>query len=91
MKTINALARQCLADIAIEHCGSFEAVIHIARANNLSITAALTDGQLIHIPEQAPQQPKIADRLRLQGIHPACDFDRPLRDVFSPEFSPEFT
>lgn len=91
MNTINALSRQTLADIAIEYCGNFEAVIDIARANDISITATLTAGQPIIIPDQAPTIPKIVAQLRQQGIHPACDFDRPLRDVFSPEFTPEFT
>lgn len=90
MKTISARYRQSLCDIAIEHCGNFEAAIDIARANHLSLTERLAEGQSLLVPEASPTHARVVRHLQRQGISPATDFDRPPRNVFSPEFSPEF-
>jgi len=51
MSSVKILPKQTLFDIAVQECGSIEAVFEIARTNNLSITAELPAGTIIILPE----------------------------------------
>lgn len=42
---------QSLLDIAIQHCGSLEALGELARLNGLDVSASLTAGDVLEIPE----------------------------------------
>lgn len=44
---ITVADRQSLWDIALQTCGSIEAVFELAEANGLAVTDALTPGQVI--------------------------------------------
>ena len=71
--------RQCLADIAIQVCGSLEAVFAIAEKNNsladptkrLSITEDLTVGQVLDYDLADVQNKQVVTVLRSDGVIPA--------------------
>ncbi len=60
---------QSLYDIAIQECGSVEAVIAIAILNDISVTDELQIGQLLQIPE--PVNKPIADYYKSRNLKPA--------------------
>ncbi|MBF6607126.1 MAG: LysM domain-containing protein [Flavobacterium sp.] len=51
MKSITAISNQSLFDIALQEYGAIDAVFDIAALNDLSISAQLTPGQSILLPE----------------------------------------
>jgi hypothetical protein len=55
MPVIQAKSGQTLFDIAIEHCGAIESAFEIAKANNLNVTATLTNGQSLTVPTATKQ------------------------------------
>lgn len=51
MNRIKVLHKQTLFDIAIQYCGTSESVFDIAKLNNKSITAELSPGEELVIPD----------------------------------------
>ncbi len=51
MRSIDVKDNQCLVDIALEHCGTIEAAYDIAELNGLELTATLTTGQVLLVPD----------------------------------------
>lgn len=49
-KQITVIAKQSLADIAVQGSGSVENIFDVADANNLSITKILSPGDVLSIP-----------------------------------------
>ncbi len=54
MNTITAGQHQTLLDLAIMSCGTLEASMALAKINNISITDAITVGQVFTIPQDFP-------------------------------------
>jgi hypothetical protein len=48
---VTILNSQTLQDIAIQYCGTLEALFDIAFLNNISVTEELSPGQILNIPE----------------------------------------
>lgn len=67
--TTTASSRQSLLDIAIEHCGQFEAAFDIAVKNGLNLTDDLTAGQEIELVE--PTDKSVAAFFAVQENKPA--------------------
>ncbi|MDR3227757.1 MAG: LysM domain-containing protein [Prevotellaceae bacterium] len=65
--------RQTLLDIAVQEMGSAEAVFELAAANNLSITDALENGQILQIPQSANNyvQRQVVKYYNVNKINPA--------------------
>ena len=71
--------RQCLVDIALQTCGSLEAVFAIAERNNslfddkktLSITEDLTVGQVLDYDLADVQNKQVVSVYRADGVIPA--------------------
>lgn len=74
MKTI-AKHRQCLADIALQECGSFEAVFALAERNGLSITDDLEVGQMLAYELADVLDRRVVDEYVADGICPAAMVD----------------
>ena len=74
MKTI-AKHRQCLADIALQECGSFEAVFALAGRNGLSITDELEVGQSLAYELADVLDKKVVSEYAADGICPAAMVD----------------
>lgn len=51
MRTVTVLNNQSLADLAIQECGTLEAVLELAIANGISVSDTLRPGQVLSIPE----------------------------------------
>ena len=73
-KDVRVSINQSLFDIAIQQCGSVEAVFAIAELNGLSITDALEPGVLLEIPEWVVVEKPITDYYKAKGLRPATDF-----------------
>ena len=52
MRKATVRVNQTLVDIAVQYCGSVEAVFELAQMNGLSVTDELTAGQELILPEQ---------------------------------------
>lgn len=52
MSKITVLHNQSLQDIALQRCGTIEAMADIVKLNNLSWTPDLVPGQIIQIPSK---------------------------------------
>jgi hypothetical protein len=63
------IAGQSLFDIAIQDCGTIEAIFGLSTKNGLSITEALNPGQTVERSEML--QLEIYDYYRVRGLHPA--------------------
>lgn len=63
--------RQCLADIALQVCGSLEAVLEIAERNGLSITDDLTVGQVLDYDLADIQNKQVVSIYKTDGVIPA--------------------
>lgn len=48
---VTILNSQTLQDIAIQYCGTLEALFDIAFLNNISVTEELSPGQILNIPQ----------------------------------------
>jgi hypothetical protein len=70
-KEIRVSEKQSLFDIAVEKCGSAEAVFAIAELNDLAITDAMIAGQTLLVSE--PTNKAIADYYQTRGLKPATD------------------
>lgn len=64
--------RQTLEDISVQYCGTLEAVVELAAMNGLSVTAALSDGQILEVPDRAPAA-RVVERYRVKRIEPATE------------------
>ena len=74
MKT-TARHRQCLIDIALQECGSFEAVFAIAERNGLSVTDDLEVGQTLSYELADVLDKGIVEKYVADGICPAAMVD----------------
>lgn len=63
--------RQCLVDIALQTCGSLEAVFAIAEQNGLAITEDLTVGQVLDYDLADVQNKQVVSVYRADGVIPA--------------------
>lgn len=68
--------RQTLLDIAIVALGSAAGVFAFVRRNGISLTAKLTDGQVLAYDAADIIAPAIRDAYDVRGISPATDIDR---------------
>ncbi len=73
---LNIYQRQTLIDAAIIATGSVEGVFALAKRNNLSITATLTDGQTVEYELEDVVNASIKNNYAAKGISPATDIDR---------------
>lgn len=51
MNTAKVTQRQSIFDVAVQHCGSFEAAFDIAALNNIGLTDDLAAGNSLALPE----------------------------------------
>lgn len=51
MLIIEVKDNQTLYDFTLQHCGSMEALVEVARLNGLSVTDEITPGQSLQVPE----------------------------------------
>ncbi|HBL74253.1 MAG: hypothetical protein A2W90_18035 [Bacteroidetes bacterium GWF2_42_66] len=72
-KNIRVSVNQSLFDIALQSCGSVEAVFGIAELNGLAITDALAPGQELLVPE--PANKPVADYYKMKGLRPATGIE----------------
>lgn len=63
--------RQCLADIALQACGSLEAVFAIAEKNGLSVTDDLQAGQVLDYDLADVQEKYVVAAYKTESIQPA--------------------
>lgn len=63
--------RQCLADIALQACGSLEAVFAIAEKNGLSVTDDLQAGQVLVYEMADVQNRQVVSTYKSDGVIPA--------------------
>lgn len=71
MMEIIALHNQTLADIAVRHCGTIEALADIAILNNISITNDLNAGQIIQIPSKDYGNQEVVNYFATNKVEPA--------------------
>lgn len=71
---IKALHNQTLLDIAIQYCGTINALVSIAILNNLSITGDLLPGQNIEIPKTDFGFKEVINFFNLNKIQPATAY-----------------
>lgn len=89
MKTVVVKAGQTMADIAVQMCGSANAVCELAKVNGLSITDELPDGIMIKIPETIYNR-KMQILCEKNKVRPATELKKDVRGIFSKEFTNEF-
>lgn len=91
MKTV-VQAGQSFFDVAIQEYGTVEAVILLARSNNMSMTDALTAGQVLEVPDQVYDR-KMGDYCKKNGVCPATaettESDIRLK-IFTEQFTKQF-
>lgn len=63
--------RQCLADIALQVCGSIEAIFAIAEKNNLAITDDLIVGQILDYDLSDVQDKQVVMQYKVDNVIPA--------------------
>lgn len=68
---ITVLHNQTLADIAVRHCGTMEALGDIAILNNISITDNPKSGQLIELPNKDYGSQEVVNFFASNRIDPA--------------------
>lgn len=73
---LNIYQRQTLIDAAIIATGSVEGLFALAKRNNLSITAKLTDGQTVEYELDDVVNAPVRNYYAAKGISPATDIDR---------------
>ena len=71
--SIQVLEGQSMFDIALQACGSVEAVFGIAQLNGLAITDALAPGQELLVP--GPVNKLIAGYYRMTRLRPATGIE----------------
>lgn len=67
--TVTVHQGQCLADIAIQHCGDMTAIFEIAELNGLEITALVEPGSQLEVPD--PYDPALVKYLAERNHIPA--------------------
>lgn len=81
--------RQCLTDIALQVCGSVEAVFSLAERNGLSITDELAVGQILIYEPTDIEDKRVVAALAADGVCPVGAADektlRSLFEVIDPE------
>lgn len=68
--------RQCLADIALQVCGSVEAVFAIAERNGLSITDDLAVGQILTYEPTDIEDKRVVAAFAADKIYPVGAADK---------------
>lgn len=71
MSKITVLYNQSLQDIALQYCGTIEAMADIVKLNNLSWTPDLVPGQIIQIPSKDYGFQEVVNFFTLNKIQPA--------------------
>jgi hypothetical protein len=56
MKTVTLEVHQTMLDLALQHCGSADALVEIASLNDVEITEELPAGSLVIVPEAYDKQ-----------------------------------
>lgn len=67
--------RQCLADIALQVCGSVEAVFAIAERNGLSITDDVVAGEILTYEPTDVADKRVVAAYVADEVYPACAAD----------------
>ncbi|WP_372472675.1 hypothetical protein AB4865_07590 [Capnocytophaga sp. ARDL2] len=70
---ITVLQGQTLLDVAIQHCGSAEAVFDICLENNLSVSDELSAGQSLRLSIVLKKNNEIVNYYKNKNIQPATD------------------
>lgn len=65
------LHNQSLLDVALQYCGTINAVFDIAILNNKSITAPLIPGEVLQIPEKDYGNSEIVEYYQFKKVVPA--------------------
>jgi hypothetical protein len=74
MKTVSTQERQTLFDIALQFCGDANAAFEIAEENDVSLSAVLTAGTVLNVPEPADAPAKkTVEYYALNSVSPATD------------------
>lgn len=71
MANVTVQAGQTIQDVAVQWLGSAEGAFQIAQLNDLSMTASLTPGQVLELPEVIDKRVRRAYELR--GYRPATE------------------
>lgn len=71
MSKITVLHNQSLQDIALQRCGTIEAMADIVKLNNLSWTPDLVPGQIIQIPSKDYGFQEVVNFFSTNKIDPA--------------------
>jgi hypothetical protein len=74
MKVV-VISRQSIFDIAIQECGSVNAIFDIARLNNISVTDTLAPGTELQIPTEK-SKPDIVRYFSGKGAKLATSIER---------------
>lgn len=77
--------RQSLLDIALQVCGSIEAVMSIAVRNGVSVTDDLTAGTLLEYEPEDVVDKRVVEIYRREGIEPATSLSREDMEALSQE------
>lgn len=86
---VKILPNQTLLDIAIQECGTAEAVAEIALANGLSVTEDLEPGMELKIP-LVKKNDEILNYYKQNGIKPAtANIDNAFADIITDGELPE--
>lgn len=64
-------SRQSLPDIALQECGTFEAVWELSERNDVALTDVLAPGDGIDYLPELIAAPQVVDRLAARRIRPA--------------------
>jgi hypothetical protein len=73
MNKITVFVEQTLVDIAVQYLGNAEAAYELAQLNNLSVTAALVNGQELMLPEVS--NANVAQFFKQSNYIPSVSFD----------------
>lgn len=69
--SIKVLQAQSLADIALQYCGTLQALFDIAVLNGLSITQELEPGQELELPDTDYGFKEVVNYYRANKLEPA--------------------
>ncbi|MEY4902836.1 MAG: hypothetical protein RLZZ292_651 [Bacteroidota bacterium] len=77
-KTATVQLQQTIYDIAVQHCGTMEAVFDLCRLNDIGFTDVLVHGQVLKLPNP---RDKAVVRYFLDGKYvPATDFNLSIQE-----------
>lgn len=78
---IKILNSQTLQDIAIQYCGTLEALFDIALLNNISVTQELSPGQILNIPKVDYGFQEVVNYFSINKIEPATELTKEMISI----------